>query len=49
MRAQRELISNFSHKLAQGIGVTPRIKLVEPGTITRGTETSPLVIDLRSQ
>lgn len=48
MRAQRELISNFSHKLAQGIGVTPRIKLVEPGTITRGTETSPLVIDLRT-
>jgi phenylacetate-CoA ligase len=49
MRAQRELISNFSHKLAQGIGVTPRIKLVEPGTITRANETYPLVIDLRSQ
>ena len=48
MTLQRELVYKISHKLAQGIGVTPRVKLVEPGSISRGQETSPLVIDLRN-
>jgi len=47
MTRQRELLQQIAHKLAQGIGVTPRVKLVEPGSISREKETSPLVIDLR--
>jgi phenylacetate-CoA ligase len=47
MTLQREMLQRLSHKLAQGIGVTPRVKLVEPGSIRRDQETSPLVIDLR--
>ncbi len=47
MTLQRELVQKLSHKLAQGIGVTPRVKLVEPGSIRREGETSPLVRDLR--
>lgn len=47
MTLQRELVYKLSHKLAQGIGVTPRVKLVEPGSIRRDQEISPLVIDLR--
>ncbi len=47
MTLQRELVYKLSHKLAQGIGVTPRVKLVEPQSINRDQETSPLVIDLR--
>jgi len=47
MTLQRGLVYKISHKLAQGIGVTPRVKLVEPGSISRDQETSPLVIDLR--
>jgi hypothetical protein len=37
----------MARKLAQGIGVTPKVKLVEPGSLNREAETSPLVIDLR--
>jgi phenylacetate-CoA ligase len=48
MTLQREMLQRLSHKLAQGIGVTPRVKLVEPGSISRDQETSPLVIDLRN-
>ncbi len=44
---QRQLVNLLSHKLAQGIGVTPRIKLVEPQSIDRQEETSPWVIDRR--
>jgi phenylacetate-CoA ligase len=44
---QRLMINHLSQKLAQGIGVTPRVKLVEPNTISRTAETSPLVIDNR--
>jgi phenylacetate-CoA ligase len=44
---QRLMINHLSQKLAQGIGVTPRVKLVEPNTISRTAETSPLVIDRR--
>jgi phenylacetate-CoA ligase len=47
MTAQREFLQKLNTKLAQGIGVTPRVKLVEPGSIDREQETSPLVIDLR--
>jgi phenylacetate-CoA ligase len=47
MTVQREFLQQLTHKLAQGIGVSPRVKLVEPGSITRERETSPLVIDLR--
>jgi len=47
MTLQRELLQKLAHKLAQGIGVSPRVKLVEPGSINREAETSPLVIDLR--
>ena len=47
MTLQRGLVYKLSHKLAQGIGVTPRVKLVEPQSIRRDQETSPLVIDLR--
>ncbi len=48
MTLQRELVHKLSHKLSQGIGVTPRVKLVEPHSIRRDQETSPLVVDLRS-
>jgi phenylacetate-CoA ligase len=47
MVEQRLMINHLSQKLAQGIGVTPRVKLVEPNTISRTAETSPLVIDKR--
>ena len=43
----REMLQKLSHKLAQGIGVSSRVKLVEPSSIRRDQETSPLVIDLR--
>jgi phenylacetate-CoA ligase len=49
MTLQREMLQKLSHKLAQGIGVSPRVKLVEPGSIRRDQETSPLVIDLRKE
>ena len=47
MTLQREMLQKLSHKLAQGIGVSSRVKLVEPNSIRRDQETSPLVIDLR--
>jgi len=47
MTKQREMLQEIVHKLAQGIGVQPRVKLVEPGSLNRAQETSPLVIDLR--
>ncbi len=47
MTAQREFLQKLTTKLAQGIGVRPRVKLVEPASIDRAQETSPLVIDLR--
>jgi hypothetical protein len=47
MTKQRELLQEIAHKLAQGIGVQPRVKLVEPGSLQREAETSRLVIDLR--
>jgi len=47
MTVQREFLQKLTRKLEQGIGVTPRVKLVEPGSLNREQETSPLVIDLR--
>jgi len=47
MTLQREMLQKLSHKLAQGIGVSSRVKLVEPNSIQRVQETLPLVIDLR--
>jgi phenylacetate-CoA ligase len=47
MTQQRELVHRLTRRLAQGIGVHPRVKLVEPQSIDRSQETSPLVIDLR--
>lgn len=47
MTRQREFLQQLTRKLAQGIGVRPRVKLVEPHSINREQETSPLVIDLR--
>jgi phenylacetate-CoA ligase len=49
MKVQREFLQQLTRKLAQGIGVQPRVKLVEPQSISRDQETSPLVIDLRTQ
>lgn len=47
MVAQRQLVNQLSRKLAQGIGVSPRVRLVEPNSISREEETSPLVVDRR--
>ncbi|MCX5894016.1 MAG: hypothetical protein NTW80_13820 [Deltaproteobacteria bacterium] len=47
MTVQREFLQQLTHKLAQGIGVSPRVKLVEAGSLRRDQETSNLVIDLR--
>ena len=47
MTLQREFLQQLTRKLAQGIGVQPRVKLVEPHSISREQETSLLVIDLR--
>ncbi|UCG13772.1 MAG: phenylacetate--CoA ligase [Deltaproteobacteria bacterium] len=47
MREQRFLVDTMREKVAGGIGVTPRIVLVEPGSISREQETSPGVVDRR--
>ncbi|MGE5311318.1 MAG: hypothetical protein ACM3MN_06210, partial [Nitrospirota bacterium] len=47
MREQRALVDTLRKKVADGTGVTPRILLVEPGTIRRDEETSPGVQDRR--
>ena len=47
MREQRALIERMSEKVAGGIGVTAKIILVEPGSITREKETSFKVVDYR--
>ena len=47
MREQRSLVDAMQSKVAGGIGVTPRIVLVEPGSINREKETSPGVVDRR--
>jgi phenylacetate-CoA ligase len=47
MREQRALIERMREKVAGGIGVTPKIILVEPGSIAREKETSFKVVDYR--
>jgi phenylacetate-CoA ligase len=47
MREQRSLVDAMRAKIAGGIGVTPRIVLVERGSINREEETSPGVVDRR--
>ena len=47
MREQRSLIERMGEKVAGGIGVTPRIILVEPGSIKREKETIFKVVDYR--
>jgi phenylacetate-CoA ligase len=47
MTLQRELLLKLTQRLTQGIGVQPKVKLVEPNSINREQETSPLVVDLR--
>ena len=47
MTMQREFLQQLTRKLAEALGVHPRVKLVEPHAISREGETSPLVIDLR--
>ena len=47
MREQRSLVDTMRKKVASGIGITPQITLVEPGSINRAEETSPAVVDRR--
>jgi phenylacetate-CoA ligase len=47
MGEQRSLVDEMRRKIAGGIGVTPRIVLVEAGSISREDETSPGVVDHR--
>ena len=47
MREQRSLVDAMRRKVAGGIGVTPRIVLVEPGSINREEETALGVVDRR--
>jgi phenylacetate-CoA ligase len=47
MGEQRSLLERMGEKIAGGIGVTPRIILVEPGSIKRDKETSFKVVDQR--
>ena len=47
MREQRTLVDTMGKKVAAEIGVTPRIALVEPGSINREEETAPGVVDRR--
>jgi phenylacetate-CoA ligase len=47
MREQRAIVDTWRKEVADGIGITPRILLVEPGTIRREEETTPGVVDRR--
>ena len=47
MTVPREFLQKLTHKLAQGIGVQPRVKLVGPASLNREADASPRVIDLR--
>jgi phenylacetate-CoA ligase len=47
MREQRSLVERMGEKVAGGIGVTPRITLVEPGSIKPEDESSFKVVDYR--
>ena len=47
MREQRSLVDSMREKVAGGTGVTPKIQLVERGSIVREEETAPGVVDRR--
>jgi len=47
MREQRSLVERMGEKVAGGIGVTPKITLVEPGSIKYEDESSFKVVDNR--
>jgi len=47
MREQRSLVDSMREKVAGGTGVTPKIQLVEHGSIVREEETAPGVVDRR--
>jgi phenylacetate-CoA ligase len=47
MREQRSLVERMGEKVAGGIGVTPKISLVEPGSIKSEGESSFKVMDNR--
>ena len=47
MTQQRELLHKLTQRLIQGIGVHPKVKLVEPHSISREQETAPLAVDGR--
>ena len=47
MMEQRSLVDSMREKVAGGTGVTPRILLVEHGSIVREKETAPGVVDRR--
>jgi phenylacetate-CoA ligase len=47
MGEQRSLVDSIREKVAGGIGVTPRIQLVESGSINREEETALGVVDRR--
>jgi phenylacetate-CoA ligase len=48
MGEQRSLVDSIREKVAGGIGVTPRIQLVEAGSIIREEESAPGVVDRRN-
>ena len=47
MKEQRSLVERMVEKVSGGIGITPRITLVEPGSIKPEDESSFKVVDYR--
>lgn len=47
MESQRAMVDGLRKKVRDTLGVTPRIWLVEAGSIQRDEETSPMVVDRR--
>lgn len=49
MREQRALVESMRRKVASFVGITPRIKLVERGSLVRENGTVKLFVDLRGK
>jgi phenylacetate-CoA ligase len=47
MQSQRAMVDGLRKKVRDTLGVTPRIWLVEAGSIRRDAETAPMVVDKR--
>jgi len=47
MESQRAMVDGLRKKVRDTLGVTPRIWLVEAGSIRQDEETSPMVVDRR--